>query len=63
MTNGNFINYVFIYGQVILQLIMYIAIIYLICWPLRDVLYAIRDYLKSHESFSKQEIEHTSKEV
>lgn len=54
MTNTNLINYVFIYGQVIAQLIMYIAIIYLICWPLRDVLYAARDYLKNHTTNSTE---------
>ena len=52
MHDANFINYVFIYGQVLLQLIMYIAIIYLICWPLKDVLYALRDHLKSQEHSS-----------
>ncbi len=63
MTNGNLINYVFIYGQVILQLIMYIAIIYLICWPLRDVLYAARDYLKSHETGSKESADQFTKDL
>lgn len=63
MTNANFINYIFIYGQVISQLIMYIAIIYLICWPLRDVLYAAKDYLKCHTTTSKETAEQFTKDL
>lgn len=62
MTNTNLINYIFIYGQVIAQLIMYIAIIYLICWPLRDVLYATRDYLRAHATISNEPMDSLTKD-
>lgn len=63
MTNANLINYIFIYGQVISQLIMYVAIIYLICWPLRDALYAARDYFKCHTTASKETTDSRTKEL
>ncbi len=50
MPSDNIIYYILAYGQVILQLIMYISIIYLICGPLREALYTWSAYLKRASS-------------